>query len=217
MKKMSLGLLLLLMSVILLACTPKDDDKDPNPDPDPDPIVDFNDYESLFEGDWNMPGLFNKNGQAHQMPEEVKKTGLTLDVTNFGAKPNDESFDNFAAFRDAIDAAEAGDEVYIPEGTFHFTGYINRDGYYSHIYLKSGIILRGAGKDKTILVSKFSERANETSQTTFITVINSQNILIEGFSLTSPVLDSELPDPNNSNFTSSVFKGMVNGIAIDTI
>ncbi len=219
MKKIVLTFSLLLIALMLIACTPTDNIIDPDPDDDNDtePVIDFTDYESLFVGDWNRPGLYDKAGNPHEMPSEVAKTGLTIDVTHFGAKPNDASFDNFVAFRDAIAAAEPGDEVFIPEGTYHFVGYVARDGYYSHIYLKSGIILRGAGEDKTFLLSKFSEHANQNNQTSVITLVNSQNVLLEDFTITSPVLDEELPDPNLSNFTSSVFKGPVNGIVIDTL
>lgn len=218
MKKISILLFTLFLGLILVACGPGEDPgPDPGVDPDPDIPIDFTDYESLFEGDWNRPGLYNKDGSEHQMPQEVVKTGLTVDVTFYGAKANDPNFDNYTAFKEAIDSAEAGDEVYIPEGTFYFKGSRTFNGYPSHIILKSDIILRGAGRDKTVLVSMFSEYANEMSQTTVITVVNSKNILIEDLAITSPVLDENLPDENSSNLQSGLFGGPKNGITIDTV
>ncbi|MBN2696762.1 MAG: hypothetical protein JXR38_04405 [Bacilli bacterium] len=173
-------------------------------------------YQTLFTGDWNRPGLFNEDGSEHVLPEEVVKTGITLDVTAFGAIPDDPSFNNYFAFKDAIDAALPGDEVYVPGGTYYFTGSKPIEGYYTHIDLKSGIIFRGAGELETTLVSVFSETSNQTRETTVISVINASNISLSGFTITSLTDDADLPDPNNSGLISNVFSAPKYGITIDS-
>lgn len=186
---------------------------------DPSCIVDIpqgKDYEVLFSGDWNTPGLKNKDGSDHIMPEPVEKTGITLNVTDFGAIANNPSFNNFQPFRDAIDAALPGDEVFVPAGTYFFTGSRNVEQYYTHIDLKSGIIFNGAGEDQTFLVSQFSESSNQNRETTLISIINAKNIRISNMTLTSNTLDSALPDPNNSGLQSGVFTAPKYMISIDS-
>jgi len=75
-------------------------------------------------------------------------TGVRLDVTNYGATPNDDSDDDAAALRAAIRAAGAGSEVYVPAGR-----YTLRSG---GIALKSGVSLRGESRDATVFVTNMS-------------------------------------------------------------
>lgn len=186
---------------------------------DPACIIDLpsgKDYEVLFNGNWNTPGLKNKDGSDHIMPEPVEKIGITLNVTDFGAVANNPSFNNYQAFKDAIDAALPGDEVFVPAGSFYFTGSRNVEQYYTHIDLKSGIIFNGAGEDQTFLVSQFSENANQNRETTIVSIINAKNIRISNMTFTSNTPDSALPDPNNSGLQSGVFTAPKYVISIDS-
>lgn len=227
MKSLTIFLTLILLVFMLSSCTPKENPIDDIPDPidceqnpsHEDCLIDIpegKDYEVLFAGDWNKPGLHDKSGQVHEMPREITKTGITLDVTHFGATPNDPTFNNYQAFKDAIDQAIPGDEVFVPEGMYYFTGSRPVEGYYSHIELKSGILFTGAGEDKTTLVSKFSESSNQNRETSLITMVNASDILITNMTLTSDTPDSVLPDPNNSGLQSNVFTGPKYGITIDS-
>jgi polygalacturonase len=47
----------------------------------------------------------------------------TRDITTYGATPND-STDDTSAIQNAINAATAGDTIYIPNGTFNISGTI---------------------------------------------------------------------------------------------
>lgn len=74
-------------------------------------------------------------------------TGRTLNVRNYGATSN-RSWDNDAtAIQKAINAAVAGDVVYIPDGTYHVKSTIN---------LKSGVSLVGQSRTKTVLAGAYS-------------------------------------------------------------
>ena len=224
MKKPFSLLLLLTFALLFTACskktTPPIDEIDCNEFPFDErclvDIPDGKDYEVLFQGDWNRPGLHKKDGTPHVMPTEQVKTGITLDVTHFGAKANDPTFNNFQPFRDAIDAAMPGDEVFVPAGTFYFTGSRVAEQYYTHIHLKSGILFTGAGQEETVLVSKFSENANQNRETTIISALYAKDIVISNMTLTSDSPDEVLPDPNNSGFISQVFTAPKYGISIDT-
>lgn len=73
-------------------------------------------------------------------------TGKTLNVRDYGATSN-RSWDNDAtAIQKAIDAAQSGDVVYIPNGRYHIK---------STITLKSGVSLTGQSRDGTVLASAF--------------------------------------------------------------
>lgn len=73
-------------------------------------------------------------------------TGKTLNVRNYGATSN-RSWDNDAtAIQKAINAAVAGDVVYIPDGTYHIKSTIN---------LKSGVSLVGQSRTNTVLAGAY--------------------------------------------------------------
>ncbi|MBD2847808.1 right-handed parallel beta-helix repeat-containing protein [Paenibacillus sp. IB182496] len=69
-------------------------------------------------------------------------SAATLDVTAYGADGSD-ALDDTAAIQDAIDAASAGDTVYIPDGTYYVSEQLD---------MKSELILTGAGRDLTELI-----------------------------------------------------------------
>ncbi len=205
-----------LLSILLVGCnkkpaTPGDEDEDK-------PIVTEpgKDYEALFVGKWGMPGLHDEDRNPVTLPTPQKVSGLTSDVTLFGAKANDPSFDNYQAFKQAIEGAVEGDEIFVPNGIYYFSGAENRDGYYTHIHLKSGIVLRGESKEDTILVSLHTEYSNQNRETTILSALNSKNIVIKDLTLTSDTSDDALPDPNNSGLQSNIFSAPKYAISIDS-
>ncbi len=212
MKKILLCGLGLILATSLFSCKPTDE---PDPTPGPTPSIDekYKQFEDLFIGNWNMPGLYEKNGQAHEMPETVKETGMEISVTDYNAKPNDPTADNYGAFKKAIENASEGDTIYIPNGTYYFTGYQKASSEYdTHISLKSGVTLRGESQDGVILVSNFDPSKNENNSTTVIAAVNVKNVAIKNLTVTSNTDDSKLPDPDSSTLQNLVFTAPKYGI-----
>ncbi|WP_156448695.1 right-handed parallel beta-helix repeat-containing protein [Mycobacterium sp. NAZ190054] len=74
-------------------------------------------------------------------------TGKTLNVRDYGATSSKSSDNDATAIQKAINAAQAGDVVYIPDGTYHVK---------STITLKTGVSLIGQSRESTVLTSAFS-------------------------------------------------------------
>lgn len=71
--------------------------------------------------------------------------GAVLDVTDFGASTISETNDDAIGFLVAFSIAEPGDEVFIPAGRYTIRQTLE---------IPSGVSLRGAGKDETVLVTE---------------------------------------------------------------
>lgn len=152
---------------------------------------------------YTYAGLYTKDGQEHREFTPNETTGSTLNVKLFGAKPEDEAFDNTPAFQKAIQAAKPGDEVFIPAGSYYFQTAVVTSPYYAHIYLKPGVNLRGAGQDKSILVSNYQnkEYVDKTigKKTATLACGNGADCTISDLGFTANTDDSCLPsDINNT-------------------
>ncbi len=204
MKKLNLLGLALALGLGLAACDSKG------------PAISNSDHKQfadLFKGDWNMPGLYEKNGAAHIMPEPIKETGMEIDVTEYGAKANNPNFDNYSAFKKAMDNANSGDTVYIPNGDYYFKNYKRAsEEYDTHISLVDGVTLRGESQAGVRLISCFSESKNETDSTTVIAAVNVNNVAIKNLTVTSNTSDDVLPDNTNSNLQSLIYTAPKYGI-----
>lgn len=106
-------------------------------------------------GDWEVPGLVDRSGEPIEVPTPGPTTGKTLDVTDFGADPDPDSHDDAAAIRAALEVAEPGDEVLLPAGTYDLRSTDPADKS-ANIVLRSGVDLRGEGKDQTVLLTSFN-------------------------------------------------------------
>ncbi|HHZ12021.1 MAG TPA: DNRLRE domain-containing protein, partial [Acholeplasmataceae bacterium] len=85
--------------------------------------------------------------------------------------------------------------------------------YYSHIYLKKGINLRGEGESLVELVSAFQPEMNENYNTSVITTLSGYSV-ISNLTVTSATPNSALPDPNDSNLNTDVFTAPKYGITV---
>lgn len=199
-KKKFLILLLLVLAFGLAACS-SDDGGDYG-------------FEELFVGDFARPGLHDKDGKPYVLLQENETTGKTIDVLDHGAVPDDPDHDNTQAFKAAIGSAEPGDEIYVPAGKYYFKTHASTiGGYYSHIYLKKGINLRGEGESLVELVSAFQPEMNENYNTSVITTLSGYSV-ISNLTVTSATPNSALPDPNDSNLNTDVFTAPKYGITV---
>jgi predicted small lipoprotein YifL len=105
-------------------------------------------------GDWSEPGLVDRSGAAITVSRPKPASGRSLDVTDFGADPSPDSGDDADAIRDALAAAKKGDEVVLPAGTYDLRS-VDPEDRTTNIVLRSGVDLRGAGPNQTILVTSF--------------------------------------------------------------
>ena len=153
------------------------------------------------------PGLLNKDGSEHTDFKENATTGKRLNVKLFGAKADDEAFDNTSAFEKAIAAAEFGDEVFVPKGKYYFSQAVVTTPYYAHIRLKEGVNLIGEGKEKSILVSNFKNgeyvHATYGKKTATLVCGNMSNSTISNIGLTANTDDSCLPEDYSDTTTNN--------------
>ncbi|WP_273126967.1 CBM96 family carbohydrate-binding protein [Bacillus weihaiensis] len=108
---------------------------------------------------YTEPGLINPDGSVHQLHSPNPVTGTVHNVLDFGADSQDNNHDDLPAILDAIEAASAGDEVYLPDGIYNLNSTLSNDGA-SHFNLKTGVNIRGESREGTVLVSSFSNEPN---------------------------------------------------------
>ena len=141
------SLMVLCLVVLLAGCTVEKYDKPVEKDDVVAP-------EPSEHGDWHAPGLVDRSGKPIEVPTPSPATGKTLDVTEFGADPDPDSSDDAAAIRAALEAAEPGDEVVLPAGTYDLRSTDPADKS-ANIVLQSGVHLRGEGQERTVLLTSF--------------------------------------------------------------
>ncbi|MDW0116151.1 right-handed parallel beta-helix repeat-containing protein [Sporosarcina thermotolerans] len=131
-------------------------------------------------GDWQDPGLVDRTGAPIEVPTPDPTTGKTLDVTDFGADPDPDSQDDAAAIRAALDAAELGDEVFLPAGTYDLHSTDPNDKS-ANIVLRSGVDLRGEGQERTVLLTSLDGEDDSR----VIRGSGIQDVIIADFTITS--------------------------------
>jgi len=104
--------------------------------------------------EWHQPGLVDGDGRPIEVLPPAPATGRGLLVTAFGADPAPSGIDDAPGIRAAMDAAQGGDTVVLPEGTYDLRSSDPRD-VSANVLLRSGVDLRGAGPGRTVLVSHF--------------------------------------------------------------
>ncbi|MEJ7654992.1 MAG: glycosyl hydrolase family 28-related protein [Chloroflexia bacterium] len=78
----------------------------------------------------------------------VAKTGRVHNIASYGATSNNSADDDAAAVRKAVAAAVSGDEVYMPDGVYHFKTI--------NVNLKAGVSLRGQSRSATVISTQFA-------------------------------------------------------------
>lgn len=130
------------------------------------------------------PGLINPDGSEHVLPRPNPVTGKTLNVLDFGADPTANAADDRPAIQKAIDSANPGDEVYLPNGVYNLHSGSETDRV-SHLTLKSGVNLRGQSQAGAILVSNFNPEDNQKYNTRVLKAFGLRDILISNLTVTS--------------------------------
>lgn len=93
-----------------------------------------------------IPGGYDA-GLKDPFQHADQPSGKTLNVRDYGATSGKSSDNDAAAIQKAINAAQAGDVVYLPNGVYHVKSIIT---------MKSGVSLIGQSRDATVLASAFS-------------------------------------------------------------
>ncbi|WP_197518606.1 nitrous oxide reductase family maturation protein NosD, partial [Mycobacterium sp. ACS1612] len=87
-------------------------------------------------------------GLSDTFENPAPPTGKTINVLDYGATPNNSSNNDVTAIQKAINAAVAGDEVFIPDGTYDLRGKASID-------LKSGVSVRCQSQN-AVLAGRYS-------------------------------------------------------------
>ncbi|MFI2858084.1 S-layer homology domain-containing protein [Paenibacillus sp. JSM ZJ436] len=146
-------------------------------------------------------GLYNVDGTPHPLPAPNAFTGRKIDVTAapYGAK-GDGITDDRPAIQRAIDDAQPGDEVFLPNGTYKLLSAYASD---TQIVLKTGVNLTGESREGAILLSDFDNRLGpdltntglSNASSRVLSAMNQNSIMISSLTITS-TWDQEYPtDP----------------------
>ena len=104
---------------------------------------------------------FSYAGYAYGTEARPEATGSLFNVSDYGARPNQEGSDRHAVEK-AISAAEeaGGGIIYFPPGLYNLS---EEEGCYEPIRIRKGnIVLKGAGRDKTELFMKHHLNPKDT-------------------------------------------------------
>lgn len=130
---------------------------------------------------YTKPGLYNPDGSAVAVHTPNAVTGKTLNVVDFGADVKDNATDDAAAIQKAIAEANAGDEVYLPNGVYNLINTLSNDKS-TNIELKSGVNLRGESQEGTVLITSLGIN-NPSGKTA--KALGKSNIVISNMTFTS--------------------------------
>jgi large repetitive protein len=140
----------------------------------------------------SSPGLYEPDGTPHELPVVHAVTGATLDVTEFGAVPDD-GVDDAAAIRVALSAAAPGDEVFVPAGVYDLVT-VSEENDEANVSLRSGVNLRGASMGTTTLMSH-----DDDEDATVILGAGVQDVRLSDFTVTSAWEGEHSADPEEHN------------------
>lgn len=144
------------------------------------------------QGDWKVPGLVDRSGEPIEVLTPDKATGRTLSVTDFGADPDPDSHDDAAAIREALNSAQPGDVVMLPAGTYDLRSTDPADKS-ANIVLRSGVDLRGEGKESTVLLTSLDGEDDSR----VIRGSNIHDVIVADFTITSRYEGPLGDDPDN--------------------
>jgi len=127
--------------------------------------------EKVADVKYTKPGFVNPDGSEHKVHLYNIVVGRTLNVVDYGADPANKDNDDTAALQAAIKDASAGDEIYLPKGTYLIK---------KPLLLENFINLRGESKEGTVLLMDA-----KTNNTTVIKVEGKFNVMISDLTVSS--------------------------------
>lgn len=133
---------------------------------------------------YTEPGMINPDGSVHEEHTANVATN-TLNVLDLGVVAD--GSDQSAAIQAVIDSASAGDEVYLPGGTYGIT---------KELILNTGINLRGDGVEETILMALTTDGAYSSS---VIVMYGKSDIMISDLRVTSEFTGAYSTDHQTNN------------------
>lgn len=116
-------------------------------------------------------------GLTRPVAAPAPPSGESRSIVEFGATPGDASDDDAPAIQSAIDAAEPGDEVFVPNGVFHVKT--------RKIALRTGVSVRGASRTGAVLHAAFAARPDGKNAYVLYAAPGTNNLTLSGFQLTS--------------------------------
>ncbi|MEH7226475.1 right-handed parallel beta-helix repeat-containing protein [Bacillus sp. JJ1566] len=173
--------------VLLAACTVEESDEPVKSNDAVEPA-------QSEHGDWQVPGLVDRSGAPIEVPTPSPAKGRSLDVTDFGADPEPNSHDDAAAIRKALDSAKPGDEVVLPAGTYDLRSTDPADKS-ANIVLRSGVDLRGEGREKTVLLTSLDGEDDSR----VIRGSGVHDVIVADFTITSRYEGPLGEDPDDGN------------------
>ncbi|WP_052737881.1 discoidin domain-containing protein [Bacillus sp. SA1-12] len=168
------------------------------------------------------PGLYNADGTPHNPHKPPNVKGRKLNVVVYGANPSDNGVDDARAIRAALEEAQPGDEVYLPNGHYQLSS-TSYDGV-SHLTVKSGVQLRGESQSEVLLVSEHANDFGEhaTNYGIIIRIAGKTDIKISNMTLTSSwnlnySTDTRTPNPERGGPKQAIYITSFRGKASSNI
>ncbi|WP_284639660.1 S-layer homology domain-containing protein [Paenibacillus silviterrae] len=127
---------------------------------------------------FTRPGMKLADGTDRPVHPPHTTTGRTLNVLDFGADPGDNQSDDRPAIQAAIQAAQEGDEVFLPNGTYNLFSTTESG---TNLVIKTGVNLRGESEAGTILKTSLNNVKNSTA----IKSARQHDLVISHLTLTS--------------------------------
>ncbi|WP_372629785.1 alpha/beta hydrolase fold domain-containing protein [Cohnella sp.] len=141
---------------------------------------------------FTQPGMREADGTVRPLHTPNPVTGRSINVLDYGADPLDNNQDDRPAIQAAIQAAEAGDEVYLPNGVYNLLSA--PDGV-TNLALKSGVNLRGESETGTILKTSLDKVRNSAA----LKASRQHDLVISDLTLTSTWDGEYSTDHRNNN------------------
>lgn len=138
------------------------------------------------------PGLTETDGTPHAIHAPHAVTGRTIDVRDYGADPADNTSDDRPAIQAAMDEANVGDEVFLPDGVYNL---LSGPDLSTNLMLKSGVNLRGESREGTVLKTSL----NQVTGSAVLKASAQHSILVSNMTITSVWSGSYTTDHQSNN------------------